>query len=111
MSIGLLATPFIEKVYLLEVIQVFNGTGRGLLGTTLMALSIRDIPPVQRAMAMGIFQATYAIGMLLGPLTSGFLGNSLGLASIFYVSGSLCLLIGAMAYLPMLARQLRVSKQ
>ena len=111
MSIGLLATPFIETVYLLEVIQVFNGTGRGLLGTTLMALSIRDIPPVQRATAMGIFQAIYAIGMLLGPLTSGFLGTSLGLASIFYVSGSLCLLIGAMAYLPILARQLRATKQ
>jgi len=40
--------------------------------------------------------------MLLGPLLSGFVGDSLGLASVFYLSASLCLVIAGLAFLPVI---------
>ena len=57
--------------------------------TTLLAPSIRDVAPEERATAMGVFQAIFATGMLAGPLVSGVLADSLSLASVFYVSAAL----------------------
>jgi MFS family permease len=47
----------------------------------------------------------YAIGMLTGPLVSGLLADSFGLAVIFYFSAAVCLIVIGMAYLPFLPRQ------
>ena len=99
LGVALLAVPSVNRVLLLEAVQVVNGTGRGLLNTTLMALSIRSVPPEERATAMGIYQAIYAVGMLLGPLVSGFLASWLGLSSVFYLSALLCLVPAGMSYL------------
>ena len=105
MGMALLAVPFIHSVYLLEAVQIANGLGRGILATTLMALSIRAVAPQQQATAMGVYQAIYAGGMLLGPLVSGFLADSQGLATVFYLSASLCLVIAGMACLPLLPKR------
>lgn len=105
MSMALLAVPFIHSVYLLKAVQVANGLGRGILATTLMSLSIRAVAPQQQATAMGVYQAIYAGGMLLGPLVSGFLADSQGLATVFYLSASLCLVIAGMACLPLLPKR------
>jgi predicted MFS family arabinose efflux permease len=104
-SISLLAIPFIGNVFLLEAVQVSYGLGRGVLSTTLMTLSLRAVPPQQQATAMGVYQAVYAVGMLTGPLVSGFLADSYGLNSVFYLSASLCLVIAALAWLPILPRR------
>lgn len=104
MGMALLAVPFIRSIHVLEAVQVANGLGNGMLRTILMTLSIRSVAPQQQATAMGIYQAIYAIGMLLGPLVSGFLADSQGLASVFYLSASLCLVIAGMACLPILPR-------
>ncbi|MBA7673139.1 sugar efflux transporter [subsurface metagenome] len=105
MGLALLAVPFIHHIYILEAVQVVNGFGRGVLRTILMTLSIRGVAPQQQATAMGIYQAIYAVGMLLGPLVSGFLADNQGLASVFYLSASLCLVIAGMACLPILPRR------
>ena len=105
MSMALLAVPFIHSVYLLKAVQIANGLGRGILATTLMALSIRAVAPQQQATAMGVYQAIYAGGMLLGPLVSGFLADSQGLATVFYLSASLCLVIAGIACLPLLPKR------
>ena len=99
MSAALFITPFIQWVPLLCAVQVVNGAGRGLLTTTLMVLSIREVVPEQRATAMGVYQAVYSLGMLSGPLVSGFLANICGLPSVFYLSGLLCLLPAGLAHL------------
>jgi predicted MFS family arabinose efflux permease len=104
LGLSLLAVPFIHNIPLLDLVQMLNGMGWGMLPTQLMALSIHNTAPQQRATAMGFFQATYAIGMLLGPLVSGFLADNFGLAVIFYFSAGICLLVIGMAYLPILPR-------
>ena len=102
---ALLSVPFVQRVYLLEVVQLVNGMSRGLLQTAFMALSISAVAPEQRAMAMGVYQALYAVGTLLGPLVSGFLADSLGLASVFYMCALLSLVMGGMAYLRIIPRR------
>jgi MFS family permease len=70
-----------------------------------MALSIQAISPRERTTAMGVYQAAYSIGMLVGPLASGFLADSCGLPAVFYLSASVSLVIAAIALLPALCKQ------
>ena len=102
---ALLSVPFIGQVAWLGVAQVVNGLGRGLLMTVLMALSIRAVAPQERATAMGVYQALYSVGMLAGPLASGVLAERLGLASVFYISAALCLVLVVVARAPALPRR------
>jgi predicted MFS family arabinose efflux permease len=105
MGIALLAVPLIQQVYVLAAVQVVYGLGRGGLLTLFMILAIKAIAPQQKATAMGVYQAVYAVGMMLGPLVSGYLADSLSLSAVFYLSASLCLVIAVMARLSLLARQ------
>ena len=104
MGTALLAVPFVQNVSVLAAVQIVYGLGRGGLFTLLMALSIRAVAPQQRATAMGVYQALYAVGTLLGPLVSGYLADSLSLAVVFYLSASLCVVIAVMTRLPMLPK-------
>jgi MFS family permease len=105
LGLSLLAVPFIHNIPLLDAAQMLNGLGWGMLPTQLMALSIHNTAPQQRATAMGFFQAMYAIGMLMGPLVSGFLADNFGLAVIFYVSSAVCFAVIGLVYLPILPRR------
>ena len=86
-----LPTPLVHSLFGLFVLQMLSGIGRGVLYPLLMSLSIKAVSVPDRASAMGIFQASYAFGMFIGPWISGGLADSLGLASVFLVCGSLCL--------------------
>jgi len=103
-AIALVAVPFIHSISVLVAFQVLNGFGRGILQTVLMALSIRSVAPQQRATAMGFYQAIYAVGMISGPMVSGVLADNMGLSAVFYLSASLLLVIGGMAFLPVLRK-------
>lgn len=97
--------PLIHQVGLLEGTMVFYGLGRGILNTILMSLSIQAVAPQQRATAMGIYQAIYAVGMFLGPFVSGSIADSFGIATVFYLSAFFCLVIAGMAYFPIILKQ------
>jgi len=106
---GTLAIPFIHAVSVLMLVQVGYGLGRGILSTSLMTLSIRGMPAEHQATAMGVYQATYAVGSFAGPLVSGFIGDEVGLASVFYLAASLTLVIAALAFLPAFSRRKAAS--
>ena len=107
-SASLFVIPFITAVSVLMAIQIVCGLGSGVLITLFMVLSIHGLPQQQQATAMGVFQALYAIGMLAGPLSSGFLGSSLGISSVFYLAASLNLVIVILAFLPVFSGRTRV---
>jgi len=92
--------PAMRSLPSLTVLMFVNGLGRGLLQTLLMSLSVQSIPQPLRATAMGVYQAVYAVGMLSGPLVTGFLADALGLDPAFYVAAGGCLVLAAMAFLP-----------
>lgn len=90
---SLLLVPATTTAEALALVQLVTGLGRGGLATLLMALSIRSAPSGARATAMGVYQAVYAIGMLVGPLASGVIADSLDLDAVFRLSGILALAI------------------
>jgi MFS family permease len=48
-----------------------------------MGLSIARLPDAEKATAMGFFQAVYAIGMFIGPVSSGWIGGQWGYDALF----------------------------
>jgi MFS family permease len=107
----LAAIPFIPNVPILMVVQISLGLGNGVLMTTLMGLSIHDVPREHRATAMGIYQAVYAVGMLAGPLVSGFLGNGFGLDTVFFTAASFNIAVVILAFLPVFSKHIAVQSR
>ena len=56
-----------------------------------MGMSIEQVAEAERATAMRLHQAVYAIGMFLGPWLSGILADALGIRPMFLVTCLACL--------------------
>ncbi|WP_070000881.1 MFS transporter [Cellulosilyticum sp. I15G10I2] len=80
-------TPFISSLWILMGAQLLVGTGRGMVFPLLMGLSIKNIEASKRATAMGIFQAVYGVGMIIGPIILGTIAGEFGLTTGFIVTG------------------------
>ena len=91
-AVGAFMVPFVQSMPLVALSQILGGGGRALSYPILMSLSIRAVAPSERATAMGVFQAVYALGMFAGPATAGLLGDLIGLNSVFLVAGLVPLL-------------------
>ncbi len=91
--------PFIESPNLLVMSQAFGGLGRGVLNVQLMTLAVLAVSTSSRATSMGIYQAIYAIGMLLGPLVAGFVGDSISVAWVFGLSTCITVASAFLAWL------------
>ncbi len=89
MAMMAFVVPLVRNLPILAITQGISGIGRGMTYPLLMGLSIRQIPVQDRATAMGVFQATYAIGMFLGPMTCGALADVFGLSGAFVVAGAI----------------------
>lgn len=79
--------PWLQSLILLYIAQFVSGVGRSLVFPLLMGLGIEDFEQEKRATAMGIFQAVYGIGMVIGPISLGFIAQSYGLFIAFGVTG------------------------
>ncbi len=100
-----LVTPLASGFTAVMALQVVAGLGRGLLGVSLMSLAILSVDQRERATAMGVYQAVYAIGMFLGPLVGGIIGERAGLPAVFASTGALSLGAGVAAWLTLPALQ------
>jgi MFS family permease len=90
--------PSVEAVGMLAASQAAGGFGRGLTNTVLFGLSLRAVAPAQRATAMGIFQAIYAIGMMSGPLVAGLVADASGLDTVFYMVAIVSIAAGVLGF-------------
>lgn len=79
--------PWIGSLPLLFVAQFVSGIGRSMTMPLLMGLSIGEIHGDQRATAMGIFQATYGVGMVAGPVLLGFIADAFSITAGFAATG------------------------
>lgn len=98
-TLGSLAIPWMEDVSLLMVAQVLIGAGWGMTFPVLMGLSIREVAAPERATAMGIFQALYGVGMLIGPPLGGVCAGLWSLDSVFFISSGICFISVILALL------------
>jgi MFS family permease len=86
-SIFTITIPFTNAYWLLLLTQIIAGFGRGLSFTLLMGLSIKDMLSERRATAMGFFQAIYGLGMFIGPVLMGIIGDLTNLQQGFIYIG------------------------
>ena len=78
----------------LLIIQGIAGLGHGLLSAALMALAALSAVPRLRATAMGLYQSSYGVGVLAGPLVAGFVADGSGLNEVFVVTAGVAV-VGA----------------
>jgi MFS family permease len=91
-GLGLAAlAPALSVVF---VAQFLMGISQGIGYPVLMGMSIRHVDDDNRATAMGLHQAVYAIGMFAGPWLSGVLADAMGIQPMFGVTAFACLLLG-----------------
>ncbi len=88
---GLVIAPSVGWLY---AIQVLIGAATGVSYPVLMGSSIRFVDGPERATAMGLHQAVYAIGMFAGPWFSGILAGAFGLRPMFGFTAAFCLILG-----------------
>jgi predicted MFS family arabinose efflux permease len=88
----LLPIPLVGRISALYALQAVNGFGVGLVYPLLYGLAIQPFPVEQQGTAMGFFQSLYAVGMSLGPVIAGLVGEHFGLHAVFILSGILCVL-------------------
>jgi MFS family permease len=82
-TIGAALAPSLEA---LLAAQVLLGLSIGAAYPVLMGLSIVHVGERERATAMGLHQAVYAIGMFAGPWLSGILAEVMGIRPMFGVT-------------------------
>ena len=92
MIISLIFTSYVENLSFIAALQFISGFGRGILYTVTITLILISFEESSRGLAMGAYQAYYAIGMFLGPALSGLIVNSFGINAIFWLSALITLL-------------------
>jgi DHA2 family multidrug resistance protein len=63
-----------------------KNAGGGLRQPLSMSLMYRAFPAHQRGLAMGLYQASHMVGPLIAPLIGGWLVETFGWRSVFYVN-------------------------
>jgi MFS family permease len=85
-------TPFSPSINILYIIQFLSGIGTAITFTILMSMVIKGVDYHQKSTTMGFYQAFYGIGMMLGPMLLGAIGDKCGLTIGFMIVGILGLM-------------------
>lgn len=93
-----LVTPFITSLPMLYLSQAICGLARGAAYPLLMGLGIQQVAESRRGTAMGYYQAMIGLGMFLGPMTVGKLGQIGGLDWGFWAVGLVAAAGAAIAF-------------
>ncbi len=96
--------PLLPNFAWLVASQMLAALGVGLLLGLLLGLCVRDIEPQYRTSGMGFYQSVYAIGMVAGPVLTGWLAERSTLATAFRVIAVIALLTALLTAWKMPAR-------
>lgn len=109
LSLGILTAALSGSLTGIFAAQILLGLGAGISGPLCMGMSIQKVEEAERATAMGLHQAVYAIGMFAGPWLSGILtkalgGDLTGIQPMFAITTAACFLL-SMALTRILSRR------
>lgn len=90
-ALTIAVVPELADIQTLYWTQAISGVASGLLIPPLISFVLVLVPAGRSAAALGFFQSTLAIGMILGPIITGFIADSVGLSKGFLVMGVLAL--------------------
>lgn len=92
--IGTLIAALASSLPILLLAPMFVGLSLGISYPVTMGMSIERVNEAERATAMSLHQAIYAIGMFVGPAVSGVLADHIGLQPMFGVTAFAVLILG-----------------
>lgn len=72
-------TPFNKSLKILFLLQLISGVGNAIVFTLLMSMVMKGIDENLMTTVMGVYQAIFGIGIILGPIVLGIIGDILGL--------------------------------
>ena len=93
-AIGVGTAAAAHSMLVIFLAQALIGLGFGISYPLCMGMSIQKVEEAERATAMGLHQAVYAIGMFAGPWLSGILANAWGIQPMFAYTAAGCLVLG-----------------
>lgn len=82
-------TPIVSSLKILYILQLIAGAGNAIAFSLLMAMVIKGVESNLMNTTMGFFQAVFGIGMIVGPIILGSIGDLFGLTIGFIVVGVL----------------------
>lgn len=92
--IGTMIAALAPSLPMLLLAPMFVGLALGISYPVTMGLSIERVSEAERATAMSLHQAIYAVGMFVGPAISGVLAEHIGLQPMFGVTAVAVLGLG-----------------
>ena len=91
-SVLCMLLPHTRSLFILFVVLFIMGTVHWTSFQLLSGLAITSFPEKMHACAMGVFQATYALGMLVGPIVAGTVRSVASMTVVFITLGLMTLL-------------------
>jgi len=73
-------------------VQALEGASWAALGATAPALVADMAPREERGWAMGVYERTWSLGWIVGPLAGGFLAEHIGFRPVFLIGAGLVVL-------------------
>lgn len=90
--------PLAQNLPQLFALQILGGVSSTLTFGVLIGQSVRDIPQHLRAVAMGVYQAVYGIGITLGPILMGLMIDASSLTAAFQAMALFALVSAFLAW-------------
>lgn len=82
-AVSLLFLPLAKSFAVLSLLAACGGLGKGIVVPALMGMCQKGVHDSMKTMAMGIFQAVYALGIFLGPAITGIVSDRFGVIITF----------------------------
>jgi MFS family permease len=92
--IGVVIAALASSLPILFLAPMFVGLSLGISYPVTMGMSIERVNEAERATAMSLHQAIYAIGMFVGPALSGIIADQIGLQAMFGITAFASLALG-----------------
>ena len=89
---GMVCLPLAHGFFWLAALAVLMGVGSGLALPAMTALVVARGKDLEAGMGltMGLFNSAFSVGVVIGPVAAGWVGDLTVYTSAFYVAGAMC---------------------
>jgi predicted MFS family arabinose efflux permease len=108
-AVGMFFLPEAKTLLGVYICHSLSGLSSGVLISFFMARSIRYMPPEQKTTAMGIYQAIYSVGMMLGPVIMGYLLDYTSFQHSYQIMSLICVFTLIAAWVIMIQEEKKKS--
>ncbi|MCT8975677.1 multidrug efflux MFS transporter [Clostridium sp. CX1] len=98
MAVVIFCMGFVQNVYQLMILRMLQGVVAGY-STACTTLIATQTDKEHAGWALGVIATSSISGSLLGPMVGGYLEETIGLRSIFFMTGVLMLIVFALTYI------------